>query len=164
MAQVNDDTSVSYNGGFRSGNLGAVMNFDFLFANVGAFYYVCEGHSGFGMRGVVFVIPAPSPTASPTPAASAPGEIVAVLASPNPNPTSFLLKLSGSSPRLKVLIFSAGMTKLAELSGPGPLSAGWVSLDAGSLQLGNGTYYFRAYSGQDLKPASLAPGKFSVLK
>jgi len=55
-------TSTSlWNGGFRSGNGGAVNTFTVLFPVPESVCYICEPHVVFGMNGTVTVLPNPNP-------------------------------------------------------------------------------------------------------
>lgn len=52
---ANDATPLP--GGFRSGDAGERDTFSHTFTEPGTFYYVCEPHVNFGMKGVVHVMP-----------------------------------------------------------------------------------------------------------
>ncbi len=67
VAQVADASSCTYNGGFRSGDVGANTQFTNVFNTPGVYYYICESptHCGKGMRGSVTVT-GPTPTPTPT--------------------------------------------------------------------------------------------------
>lgn len=65
VAQVDDETDMTYNGGFRSGDPGDVIEFTHTFNATGTFYYICEPHVHVGMRGTVTVTEsAPAVTAA----------------------------------------------------------------------------------------------------
>ena len=67
VAQSANAASNVYNStGFRSGAVSAVPSFLFTFNTPGVYFYVCEAHATFNMKGVIFVVAPPSPTASPS--------------------------------------------------------------------------------------------------
>jgi len=55
VAEVDDAASETYNGGFRSGDVGDVTEFTHTFNTMGNFFYICEPHAPAGMRGTVTV-------------------------------------------------------------------------------------------------------------
>ena len=62
VAEVDDASDVSYNGGFHSAD--PANEFTFTFNTPGVFHYVCEPHIGAGMRGTVTVEEAAVPAVS----------------------------------------------------------------------------------------------------
>jgi plastocyanin len=53
VAEVDDDTATVWNGGFHSAAL--ATDFTHTFTTAGVYYYICEPHVDFGMRGSVTV-------------------------------------------------------------------------------------------------------------
>lgn len=115
-----------------------------------------------------------TPVASPSPsvtsaAVSAPGrgplEARSVIPAPNPNPAAFMVDLAGPASKVQVYVYTQNLARVAELEGPGSLGAGWVRVDAGALNLPNGTYYLAAYAeqgGQRSQRSSL--GRFVFIR
>ena len=73
VAESDSPASDVYNGGFRSGAVGAVASFQQTFNSPGIFYFVCEPHAGIGMKGSVTV------NAPPAPTSTAPGHAILVV-------------------------------------------------------------------------------------
>jgi plastocyanin len=59
VAEVDDAAAMSWNGGFRSGGMGAVSEFTQTFNTPGMYFYICEPHVFAGMRGSIMVNAAP---------------------------------------------------------------------------------------------------------
>jgi plastocyanin len=90
-SETSSDTTTAYDGsGFRGSG---VATFDQAFPSPGTYYYICEIHIGFGMRGVIFVLPAATPTISPTFSVS-PTDTD----SPSPSPTATATPTFSMSP------------------------------------------------------------------
>ena len=65
VAQTDSATGmVHLMGGFRSGDQGDVDTWQYTFNTPGVFYYICEPHIAFDMRGSVTVLGPPAPASN----------------------------------------------------------------------------------------------------
>lgn len=91
--------------------------------------------------------------------------VESVRPNPNPNPAAFQILLGGPADRCHVQIYTSAMVRLADLEGAGSNAPGWLSVDARSLSLANGTYYYAVWAQRGaLRSGRPVLGKLVVLR
>ena len=91
--------------------------------------------------------------------------IESVRPNPNPNPAAFQILLGGPADRCHVQIYTSAMVRLADLEGGGRNAPGWLSVDARSLSLANGTYYYEVWAQRgERRSGKPVLGKLVVLR